>query len=98
MGEAEPPLLADVYPKLVAYLASALVAEGEEALAQAAGHLRFFGWCTCSPTCKYIKTAPSGSADSLWIHLEDEDTPYVWLQLAQSHTTFAGMEICDFEL
>lgn len=98
MGQDEPPLLADVYPGLITYLESALMAEGDGSLAQAACELRFYGWCTCNESCRYLKTAPDGVADNAWVELEDEDGPYVWLQLLQGHTTFAGMEICEFVL
>ncbi|MFB8038978.1 hypothetical protein ACFC5Z_40000 [Streptomyces sp. NPDC056004] len=97
MSETEPPLLADVYPALVSFLDAALVSEGEPALAQVVVGLRFHGWCECSPTCTYLRTAPTGCADSAWIHLDDE-APRVWLQFDRDHTSFAGMEICEFEL
>ncbi|MFG2234756.1 hypothetical protein ACGFNX_33025 [Streptomyces sp. NPDC048723] len=92
------PLLADVYPALVSFLASELAAEGEPALAQAVAQLRFHGWCTCSRTCNYLRTAPADRADNAWIHRDDGDTPLVRLQLDRGHTSFAGMEICSFEL
>ncbi|PWK66682.1 hypothetical protein BCL76_110168 [Streptomyces sp. CG 926] len=98
MSETEPPLLADVYPALVSFLDAALVAEGEPALAQALVRLRFHGWCGCRMTCTYLRTAPAAQADNLWIHLDDEEAPRVWLQLAQGHDSFAGMEICEFDL
>ncbi|MFD9398455.1 hypothetical protein ACFWA4_06500 [Streptomyces sp. NPDC060011] len=72
MTETEPPLLADVYPALVSFLDAALVSEGESALAQAVVGLRFRGWCGCSPTCTYLRTAPADCADSVWIHLDDD--------------------------
>lgn len=94
----ELPLLADVYPALIAYLERALIAEGDEALAGTVRQLQFYGWCTCGDSCRYLKTAPDGVADNAWVHLEDEDAPYVWLQLAQGHASFAGMEICEYVL
>ncbi|MCX5175728.1 hypothetical protein [Streptomyces virginiae] len=45
------PLLSDVCPALVSFLASEPAAEGEPALAQGVARLRFHGWCTCSRTC-----------------------------------------------
>ena len=36
--------------------------------------------------------------DNAWIHLDDEDSPRVWLQLDRGHTSFAGMEICEYTL
>jgi hypothetical protein len=98
VGQDELPLLADVYPALIAYLESGLVAEGYGPLALAARELRFHGWCTCSESCRYLKSAPDGVADNAWVHLEDDAGPYVWLQLLQGHASFAGMEICDFVL
>ncbi|MET9479065.1 hypothetical protein [Streptomyces sp. NPDC006638] len=97
MTETEPPLLADVYPELVSFLDAALVAEGEFTLAQAVADLRFHGWCGCSQTCTYLRTAPVGNADSAWIILDDEE-PRVWLQLDRDQGSFAGMEICEFDL
>ncbi|MFD9490438.1 hypothetical protein G3I62_39650 [Streptomyces sp. SID14446] len=97
MTETEPPLLADVYPALVSFLDAALVSEGESALAQAVVGLRFRGWCGCSPTCTYLRTAPADCADSVWIHLDD-DVPRVWLQWDRDHASFAGMEICELDL
>ncbi|MFD4862755.1 hypothetical protein [Streptomyces atratus] len=98
MTETEPPpLLVDVYPALVSFLDEALVSEGESALAQAVVGLRFHGWCGCSPTCTYLRTAPTGCADSVWIHLDDE-VPRVWLQFDRDQASFAGMEICEFDL
>ncbi|MET8331804.1 hypothetical protein [Streptomyces sp. NPDC005181] len=98
MSEIEPPLLADVYPALVSFLDAALVAEGESVLAQAVERLQFHGWCGCRQACNYLRTAPAARADSAWIHLDDEETPRVWLQLNRDHTSFAGMEICEFVL
>jgi hypothetical protein len=79
-------------------LEGGLIAAGEEYLAQAARELRFHGWCTCGDSCRYLKTAPDGVADNAWVHLDDEDGPYVWLQLSQGHASFSGMEICEFVL
>ncbi|MEV7525155.1 hypothetical protein [Streptomyces sp. NPDC091371] len=98
MNDIEPPLLADVYPALVSFLDAALVEEGEPALAQAVRRLRFHGWCGCSRTCNYLRTGPALRAANAWIHLDDGETPRVWLQLDQDDASFAGMEICDFEL
>ncbi|MER7196146.1 hypothetical protein [Streptomyces flaveolus] len=97
MDATEPPLLADVYPALVSFLDAALVAEGETVLAQTVGVLRFHGWCGCSAACTYLRTAPDGCAGSTWVHLEDE-APRVWLQFDRDRTSFAGMEICEFDL
>ncbi|MFE2141388.1 hypothetical protein ACFXA3_06435 [Streptomyces sp. NPDC059456] len=99
MTDTEPPLLADVYPALVSFLRAALVSEGESAaLAQSVVGLRFHGWCGCSPTCTYLRTAPADrGGDSTWIHLDDE-APRVWLQFDRDRTSFAGMEICEFDL
>lgn len=97
MTETEPPLLADVYPALVSFLDAALVSEGESTLAQAVAGLRFHGWCGCSQTCTYLRTAPVDCADSAWIILDGEE-PRVWLQLDRDHASFAGMEICEFDL
>jgi hypothetical protein len=98
VSEIEPPLLADVHPALVSFLDTALTEEGEPDLARALARLRFHGWCRCSPTCAYLRTAPAAHADNAWIHLDDEDAPRVWLQLDRDHTSFAGMEICEFDL
>ncbi|MFE3767153.1 hypothetical protein ACFXPI_35965 [Streptomyces sp. NPDC059104] len=98
MSETEPPLLADVYPALVSFLDTALVAEGEPALARALAGLRFHGWCRCSAACAYLRTAPAGRADSAWIHFDDDAAPGLWLQLDLDHASFAGMEICGFAL
>ncbi|MCB5163802.1 hypothetical protein LG634_02950 [Streptomyces bambusae] len=98
MNETQPPLLADVYPALVAYLDAALVAEGEPTLAAALPRVRFHGWCGCSPTCTYLRTAPADRADNVWVHLDDEEAPRVWLQLDRDHTSVAGMEVCEFAL
>ena len=104
MSEIEPPLLTDVYPALVSFLDAALVGEGEPELARALAELRFHGWCGCGPTCNYLRTAPAARASNAWIHLDDEDEgeeerePRVWLQLDLDHTSFAGMEICEFDL
>ncbi|MFF1497697.1 hypothetical protein [Streptomyces sp. NPDC058304] len=98
MSETEPPLLADVYPALVSFLDEALVAEGESALTGSLAWLRSHGWCGCSPNCTYLRTAPATRADSTWIHLDDEEAPRVWLQLDRDQASFAGMEICEFDL
>ncbi|MER7767202.1 hypothetical protein [Kitasatospora sp. NPDC096140] len=98
MHESGPPLLGDVYPRLLSFVEAALIAEGEPALAGAVGRLRFHGWCGCRPTCTYLRTAPASRADSSWLHLDDDDAPRVWLQFDRDHTSFAGMEICEFDL
>ncbi|MGI5337586.1 hypothetical protein ACQEVS_09420 [Streptomyces sp. CA-181903] len=97
MSEPEPPLLADVHPALVSFLKATLISEGEPGLARAVGRLRFHGWCDCAPTCTYLRTAPADRAGGTWIHLDDE-APRVWLQFDRNHTSFAGMEICEFDL
>ncbi|MGW3321217.1 hypothetical protein [Streptomyces virginiae] len=88
----------DVRPALVSFLTSELTAEDEPALARSVARLRFHGWCTCSRTCSYLRTAPADRAGNCWIHLEDGDAPLVWLRLDLDHTSFAGMEICAFDL
>ncbi|XUL89826.1 hypothetical protein ACQ86D_27040 [Streptomyces galilaeus] len=98
MSEIEPPLLRDVYPTLVSFLDAALVGAGEPELARTVARLRFHGWCGCSPTCRYLRTAPDNRAASTWIHLDDEEEPRVWLQLDLERTSFAGMEILEFDL
>lgn len=97
MSEVERPLLATVYPALVAYLETSLVAEGEPSLARAVRQLRFHGWCRCRQSCTYLRTSAAGSGDNAWIDLEDEE-PRVWLQLDRGHTSFAGMDILEFAL
>ncbi|MEU6105809.1 hypothetical protein [Streptomyces flaveolus] len=97
MDETDPPLLADVYPALVSFLDAALVAEGKSVLAQAVVVLRFHGWCGCSAACTYLRTAPDGCADTTWFPLDDE-APRVRLQFDRGRTSFAGMEICEFDL
>ncbi|MBZ4322500.1 hypothetical protein [Streptomyces huiliensis] len=96
-ADAEPPLLADVYPALVSFLTAALVSEGEPTLARAVAGLRFHGWCECGPACTYLRTAPVGCADGNWVHIDDE-VPRVWLQSGRDQTSFVGMEICEFDL
>ncbi|WP_329138855.1 hypothetical protein OG552_31845 [Streptomyces sp. NBC_01476] len=98
MTELERPLLADVYPALVSFLGTALVAEGEPGLARSVERLRFHGWCGCGPYCGYLRTAPEGRAENAWIHLDDGEEPRVWLQLDRDQASFAGMEICEFRL
>ncbi|MER6445722.1 hypothetical protein [Streptomyces venezuelae] len=98
MPTTEPPLLADVYPALVSFLDTALTEEGEPALARALARLRFHGWCTCGHACTYLITAPAPRASGAWIHVDDEEAPRVWLQLDQDRSSFAGMEICAFDL
>jgi hypothetical protein len=83
---------------LAAYLETSLIAEGEPSLARAVQQLRFHGWCKCRQSCNYLQTAAAGSRDNAWIHLDDEDSPRVWLQLDRGHTSFAGMEICEYTL
>ncbi|MFD8750356.1 hypothetical protein ACFV0O_05145 [Kitasatospora sp. NPDC059577] len=96
MSGTEPPLLAAVHPALVSFLEAELAARGQPVLARAAAELRFHGWCRCAPACTYLRTAPAARADNAWIHLDDE-APRVWLQLDRDRTSFAGMEICEFD-
>lgn len=96
VSETEPPLLADVYPALVSFLDAAPVSEESPPWPRSWG-LAFHGWCGCSPTCTYLRTVPTDRAESTWIHLDDE-VPCVWLQFDRDHTSFAGMEICEFDL
>jgi hypothetical protein len=97
VSDLEVPLLAEAYPALVTYLEAALIAEGEQSLSRVVRELRFYGWCRCKPSCTYLLTAPAGDRDNAWIHLDDEE-PRVWLQLNHGHTSFAGMEILEFDL
>ncbi|MFG2392704.1 hypothetical protein ACGFYF_27955 [Streptomyces lavendulae] len=98
MSEIEPPLLVDVHPALVSFLDAALIAEGEPALARSLAGLRLHGWSRCSPACVHLRTAPEGRADSTWIHFDGDVAPGVWLQLDRDRESFAGMEICGFDL
>ncbi|MEU2833555.1 hypothetical protein ABZ667_33720 [Streptomyces lavendulae] len=98
MSEIEPPLLVDVHPALVSFLGAALVAEGEPALARSLAGLRLHGWSRCSPACVHLRTAPEGRVDSTWIHFDGDEAPGVWLQLDRNRESFAGMEICGFDL
>ncbi|MEU4953477.1 hypothetical protein [Streptomyces lavendulae] len=98
MSEIEPPLLVDVHPALVSFLDAALVAEGEPALARSLAGLRLHGWSRCSPACVHLRTAPEGRAGSTWIHFDGDVAPGVWLQPDRERESFAGMEICGFDL
>jgi hypothetical protein len=100
VGEIKAPLLADAYPALVTYLEAALIAEDSwQSLARVVHELRFYGWCRCKPSCTYLLTGAEDDRDNAWIDLEgDDEEPTVWLQLNRGHTSFAGMEILEFDL
>lgn len=98
VSEAERPLLANVYPALISYLDAKLIADGEPALAAGLVRLRFYGWCRCSLNCTYLRTAPAGRADSLWLLFDEAEEPSVWVQFDRDHASFAGMEILEFKL
>ncbi|MFI8106821.1 hypothetical protein [Streptomyces sp. NPDC086023] len=58
-AEAEPPLVREVHPDLVAELVALLEAEGERELAICAWDIRLFAHCSCGDDfCQSFYTAP----------------------------------------
>jgi len=83
---------------LVDYLETALMELGEHAFVDAVRELPYLGWCECSGSCTYVRTGNVELAGSAWIHLDDDDTPRVWLQLDEEMKAIVGMEIHEFDL
>lgn len=98
MTEPEPRRLAEVYPALVDYLETALMDLGEHAFVDAVSELPFLGWCRCQPDCNYLRTGDTNAASAAWIHIDDDETPCVRLQLDRDCGAIVGMEIYEFDL
>lgn len=93
MTAAEYPTLVHAFPELVAEIVELLRAGGDDALAGVVGGLRYFGRCTCSPTC--LLTAPRSSPCSFVAELERDADVVMWLWLDATATTVTHIEIID---
>lgn len=70
-----------------------LRADGDPVLAGVVGGLRYFGRCTCSPTC--LLTAPRGSPCFSVAESERDADVVMWLWLDATATTITHIEIID---
>ena len=71
-----------------------LRAEGDE-LADVVNGLRYYGPCSCSPTCTNLLTAPFGSSGDRMSQLQCEGEDVIWLSLDPSATTITDIEVLD---
>ncbi|MET7300366.1 hypothetical protein [Embleya sp. NPDC005575] len=95
MTAVQYPRVVDVFPKLAAEIVELLLADGDDALADVVGDLRYFGPCTCSPTCTNLLTAPVGSSCSFMAQLERDGEVVIWLSLDPTTTTITHIEVLD---
>jgi hypothetical protein len=93
MAAAEYPRLVNAFPELVTEIVELLRADGDDALAGVVGDLRYFGRCTCSPTC--LLTSPRGSPCSFVAELERNADVVMWPWLDATATTVTHIEIID---
>lgn len=84
-----------MFPNLAAEIAELLRAGDEDALADAVGDLRYFGPCTCSPTCTNLLTAPAGSSGFAMTQLTRDGQDVIWLSLDPTTTTITDIEVLD---
>ncbi|MDI2130530.1 hypothetical protein [Yinghuangia seranimata] len=87
--------MAELFPLLAAEIVELLRAGGDDALAVVVGDLRYFGPCTCSPTCSNLLTAPPGSSGHLLAQLERDGEAVIWLSLNPTTTTITAIEVLD---
>ncbi|MFE3000188.1 hypothetical protein ACFXG4_34970 [Nocardia sp. NPDC059246] len=88
------PRLAEVFPGLAIEVAELLVAE-DTRLARTIQDLRFYGRCTCTPTCPVLLTAPVGSPSPGVIVLERDGEPIVLLNFDPAGRSVTGIEVLD---
>lgn len=94
MTEVPFPRLAEVFPGLAIEVAQLLVAE-DTRLARTIQDLRFYGRCTCTPTCPVLLTAPFGSPSPGVIELERDGEPIALLNFDPAGRSVTGIEVLD---
>ncbi|WP_378742239.1 hypothetical protein [Nocardia brasiliensis] len=94
MTAVQFPRLAEVFPDLVTEIVDLLTPEDEH-LARTVPNLRFYGRCTCTPTCPVLLTAPFGSS-SQWVVMLESDGEYVMLlNIDPAGPSVSGIEVLD---
>ncbi|MEV6560524.1 hypothetical protein AB0M22_32720 [Nocardia sp. NPDC051756] len=94
MTAVQFPSLAEVFPGLVTEITELLVDE-DARLARTIQHLRFYGRCTCTPTCPVLLTAPIGSPSPRIIELERDGDTIALLQFDPVGRSVTGIEVLD---
>ncbi|WP_330304658.1 MULTISPECIES: hypothetical protein [unclassified Streptomyces] len=94
MTVEELPLLADVFPQLTADILR-LLDPDDTVLIKQIPTLRYYGACTCTPTCRNLLTAPQGSPTPYVCQLEENDEAVMWLSLDPSATVIVTIEVLD---
>jgi hypothetical protein len=88
------PLLADVFPELTADILRLLDSD-DTVLIEQIRTLRYYGVCTCTPTCRNLLTAPQGSPTPYLCELMEDDEVVIWLSLDPTATVIVDIEILD---
>ncbi|WP_297618112.1 hypothetical protein [Nocardia sp.] len=96
MTEVQFPRLAEVFPDLVTEIVGLLEPEDEN-LARTVRALRFYGRCTCTPTCPILLTAPLGSPSGGVVILESdgESIMFLWIDPTGPSHRVIGIELLD---
>lgn len=94
MTDEELPLLAEVFPDLVAEILRLLDPE-DTGLVEQIPTLRYYGRCACTPTCPALLTAPQGSPTPYLCELEGQGEPAIWLSLDPTGAWVVDVEVLD---
>jgi hypothetical protein len=87
-------LVAEVFPALTADILR-LLNPDDAVLIRQVPTLRYYGACTCTPTCHNLLTAPQGSPTPYLRELEENSEPVLWLSLDPSATIIVDIEVLD---
>ncbi|MFD6162896.1 hypothetical protein ACFWF7_41350 [Nocardia sp. NPDC060256] len=94
MTAVQFPRLAEVLPGLANEVAELLAVE-DARLARTVQNLRFYGRCTCTPTCPVLLTAPVGSPSTGVIVLERDGQTLALLNFDPAARSVTGIEVLD---
>ncbi|AYF75906.1 hypothetical protein D7D52_20995 [Nocardia yunnanensis] len=94
MTAVQLPRLAEVFPGLATEVTELLVDE-DARLARTIQDLRFYGRCTCTPTCPVLLTAPVGSPSPGIIVLERDGETIALLNFDPEQRSVTGIEVLD---
>jgi hypothetical protein len=96
-GGSDPgaPLLIEVFPQVTEVVATILADMNEPELAASLLGQQFHGRCDCVPGCRFVLTAPAGSAGSLMLWLEAAGDVVGEVSLDPSGTFVTNLDIGD---
>ncbi|MFB8003579.1 hypothetical protein [Nocardia sp. NPDC056000] len=91
------PRLAEVFPDLVIEIVD-LLEPADGNLVRTVRNLRFYGRCTCTPTCPMLLTAPLGSPNGGVLVLESDGESVMFLHIHPAGPSDPSHQVIGIEV